>query len=169
MTEQTDVPFVVGSDTSQQAAKDKLPTAMSDEARVLAFIDKCGGHGATDDEIEVALQMLHQNASARRYALASKGLVVDSGVRRRTRSNRRAVVWVVNVDPASAKPVPRPPSLRKQLREAREHADALDRNWANLHECSMGAIRDALGMPDASVPEMVQRINQLADTCGRSR
>jgi len=62
-----------------------------------------------------------------------------------------------------------PPSIRKQLREAREHADALDRNWANMHECSMGAIRDALGMPDASVPEMVQRINQLADTRGRSR
>lgn len=44
---------------------------------------------------------------------------------------------------------------------AREHAEALDTNWSTLHEASMGAIRDALGMPEASVPEMVERVEQL--------
>jgi len=51
--------------------------------------------------------------------------------------------------------------LQERLLEAREHAEALDKNWSTLHEASMSAIRDALGMPDATVPEMVQAIQRM--------
>jgi hypothetical protein len=89
------IPFVQGSETSEEAADAKGPTATSDEGAVLALLWKRGTTGATDDEIEVALGMLHQNASARRNALVRKGLVCDSGLTRKTRSGRRAAVWIV--------------------------------------------------------------------------
>lgn len=53
---------------------------------------------------------------------------------------------------------------------SREHAAALDKNWSAMHEAAVGAIRAALGMPDASVPEMVARIrNLLASERSRGR
>jgi hypothetical protein len=87
-------PSVRGSGTSEAAAERKLPTKDSDEGRVLAFIVASGVRGATNDEIEVALGMLHQNASARTRTLVLKGRVRNSGVTRQTRSRRQASVWV---------------------------------------------------------------------------
>lgn len=55
----------------------------------------------------------------------------------------------------------------RRLDSMREHAELLDKNWATLHEASVGAIRDALGMPEATVPEMVQRIEQMRASGGR--
>jgi len=89
------VPFVRGSETSEAAAEAKRPTAASDEGLVLDFITSRGSTGATDDELEVALGMLHQNASARRCSLVGKGLVRNSGARRPTRSGKRATVWML--------------------------------------------------------------------------
>jgi len=63
-------------------------------SRVLGFIESTFIHGATDDEIEVALGMRHQTASARRRDLVLSGLAKDSGKRRKTRSGRSATVWV---------------------------------------------------------------------------
>ena len=51
-------------------------------------------HGATTDELEKALHLSHQTCSPRVLELRKKGLVVDSGRRRLTRSMRKAVVWV---------------------------------------------------------------------------
>lgn len=53
-------------------------------------------------------------------------------------------------------------ALVRQRDEAREHAESLDRNWSSIHAAGMDAIREALGMPDATVPEMVTRIEALA-------
>lgn len=53
-----------------------------------------GGYGATDDEMEIYLDMRHQTASARRRDLVIAGLVKESGERRKTRSGRTANVWV---------------------------------------------------------------------------
>jgi hypothetical protein len=61
---------------------------------VLDLITDQKTHGATDDEIEHALGLRHQSASARRNGLMKLGLVVDSGLKRRTHSGRQAVVWV---------------------------------------------------------------------------
>lgn len=93
------VPFVKDSDTSERAAFEKVPTRLRDEARVLAHITASGG--ATDQETEAALGMIHETASARRHALRQKGFVRDSGLRRKTPRGRDAVVWIVGSDLAT--------------------------------------------------------------------
>ena len=86
-------PFVAGSDTSEKAAGETEPFRLSLSARVLKVIKSSGGHGATDDEIEVKLMLRHQTASARRRELVLSGAIRDSGERRKTRSGRTATVW----------------------------------------------------------------------------
>lgn len=86
-------PFVKGSDTSEAAADSIESTGSSMRYKVLAFIKRAGDRGATDDEVEVGLEMRHQTASARRRELVLSGHVHDSGNRRPTRSGRGATVW----------------------------------------------------------------------------
>jgi hypothetical protein len=89
------LPFVRGSETSRAAAESMKKIAPRDEARVYALFEKVGLHGATDKEIEVALDMSHESASARRNGLVKKGMVKDSGGKRLTPSKRKATVWVI--------------------------------------------------------------------------
>lgn len=63
-------------------------------AKVMKEIMVQGAHGSTTYEIEVALDMLHQTASARVYELTGQGRIVDSGRRRKTGSGRNAIVHV---------------------------------------------------------------------------
>ena len=86
-------PYVRGSDTSKAAADSMQPHLGNLEARVLSVI-RSGPDGRTDDEVEVITELSHQSASARRRGLVLKGLVKDSGTRRKTRSGRTAVVWI---------------------------------------------------------------------------
>ncbi len=52
-----------------------------------------------------------------------------------------------------------------QLREAREHAEQLDKNWNTHHEACMNTFRAALLMgPDATVTEILK---ELADILHR--
>jgi hypothetical protein len=62
---------------------------------VRSHIQACGLDGATVDEIEIALGMSHQTASARATELKATGQIFDSGFRRETRSGRNAAVLVV--------------------------------------------------------------------------
>lgn len=91
---QLGIPFVKGSATSKGAAVSQLKAHLADELRVLQAIGAHGAHGATDDEIEQQLDMIHQTASARRRTLVLRGLVCDSGTTRKTRRKRHATVWV---------------------------------------------------------------------------
>lgn len=52
-------------------------------------------------------------------------------------------------------------ALTVERDEARAGYDLLDKNWSALHESAMHQIRRALEMPDAAIPELVQRINAL--------
>jgi len=88
------VPFVSGSGTSEAAAVSMFEKAQTDALRVFRFVQSRGPGGATDYEIEQALGMLHQNASARRNGLVKEGYVCDSGSTRQTGSGRQATVWV---------------------------------------------------------------------------
>lgn len=88
-------PYVPGSETSQAAAEAIRPHLGAMAAKVYGYLRKAYKHGATDDEVEAALVMRHQTASARRRELVLKGLVVDSGTRRATSSGRTATVWVL--------------------------------------------------------------------------
>jgi len=45
---------------------------------------------------------------------------------------------------------------------------ALDKNWEGHHEACMGAIRQALDMPDATVPELAAEIRRLKAALTRS-
>lgn len=88
--------FARGSDTSREAARSLSPDALTKlETKVFEFIRDRGPPGATCEEIELHTTLPHQTASARVNGLMNKGRIADSGQRRKTRSGRRATVWVV--------------------------------------------------------------------------
>jgi len=80
----------VPAETSEDAANSVAGSRVSMRRRVLDFIQTQGG--ATDDEIEQGLEMIHQTASARRRELVLLGFVEPSGEKRRTRTGRWALV-----------------------------------------------------------------------------
>ena len=66
------------------------------EDRIIAYIESRGFDGATCDEVEVALDMRHQTASAIiSVEYRNTGVIIASRRRRKTRSGRGATVWVV--------------------------------------------------------------------------
>ena len=83
-----------GRDTSIAAADSLTQALPALQRAVLTFVRAQGETGATDYEIEQGLSLAHQTASARRNELEDGGFVRDSGKRRRTGSNRMAIVWV---------------------------------------------------------------------------
>lgn len=95
MTEQT-LPYVIGSETSREAAESMVENAAS--LRELVFVTIKAGSGLTCDEIEVLLERSHQTVSARIYELKVVKRIVQDG-KRRTRSGRRADIhWAVDDD-----------------------------------------------------------------------
>ena len=90
--EHPELPFSQNG-TSLEAAQAAENSAGGTRARVLALIRSSGEEGHTDDEIEAALEMRHQSASARRRELVLNGSIVWSGRKRKTRSGCNANVW----------------------------------------------------------------------------
>ncbi len=88
-------PYVARSETSKAAGEKIKDPARTLRQRVLAFLQQCGTAGATDEEICEALNLASDTSRPRRVELVRGGLAVDSGERRRTRSGRMAVVWVL--------------------------------------------------------------------------
>lgn len=109
------VPYMPHSETSQEAAKLIEPCVVGDRRRVLDLLQHradCSRHwvqqslmmsvpewnmlcdGCTDEEMQLALKMNPSTQRPRRGELVGMGLVKDSGRTRRTRSGRRATVWV---------------------------------------------------------------------------
>lgn len=80
--------------TSLEAHKSQKDKAPADVSKILAYIIRGDrSKGATCDEIEVALSLSHQTASARVRDLFKAGSIRDSGIRRNTRTGRKATVW----------------------------------------------------------------------------
>lgn len=52
-----------------------------------------GTNGCTCDELEQETGRSHQSMSASIRGGVKQGLIVDSGLRRKTRSGRQAIVW----------------------------------------------------------------------------
>lgn len=92
-------PFVRGSDTSAAAARSVAIDVQSMKEKIAAHIKNKNKFGATCDEVERALKMPHQTASARIRGLFTDGRLKDSGQRRMTRSKRKATVWVCVAGP----------------------------------------------------------------------
>lgn len=80
--------------TSAQAFKSIDDRRARMRTEVMKEIMLQGTHGSTTYEIEQALDMLHQTASARVYELTGQGRIIDSGLRRKTGSGRNAIVHV---------------------------------------------------------------------------
>lgn len=81
-------PYQRHSDTSKAAAVAIEPKAGSLRAKVLEHLRGCE-RGATDKEMQAALDMGGSTQRPRRIELVEAGLVRDSGVRR-----DRSTVWV---------------------------------------------------------------------------
>lgn len=95
--DQTSLPYEKGRPTSQAAAKAGIKRVNGDRFRVLRHIMLQGSHGATDDEIEVALGLPHTTASARRRGLYLDDEIAFVGETRKTRRGRAANVWVAKI------------------------------------------------------------------------
>ena len=81
-------------ETSVEAAEKVTPTFNERTQRVLAAIRASGEYGLCDHEIQDRLGMDGNSERPCRWALVNAGLVVDSGRRRWTRNNCRAIAWV---------------------------------------------------------------------------
>lgn len=87
-------PFQKHSPTSCEAARLIAPHLSRMEVEILNLITEsqvAGGTGCTDEELIDAFGT--QSARPRRIFLVACGKVRDSGLTRKTRSGRRAVVW----------------------------------------------------------------------------
>jgi len=83
-----------GSDTSREAATRMVPAATAQAARVFHFIAERGKEGATDHEVQAALNMTGDSERPRRWSLHRAGLICDSGQRRQSPTGRKAIVWI---------------------------------------------------------------------------
>lgn len=70
--------------------------------RVRRYVETRGYIGATCDEIEHALDLRHQTASARITELKRRGDLIDTGRRRPTTSGRAAAVYVTRGNSGAA-------------------------------------------------------------------
>lgn len=78
-------------ETSAEAAGLAEPLQFSARSRIIRCLLRMGG--ATDDELERQMSNSHQTVSSARNWLVEAGWVRDSGLRRKTRGGRLAVVW----------------------------------------------------------------------------
>lgn len=83
--------YVKDSETSKAGAARTEPSAMAMRGTVEQYIRERGG--ATCDEVEVALGMRHQTASARIRELVLAERLIDTGDTRKTRSGSLARVY----------------------------------------------------------------------------
>lgn len=84
------------AETQRTAAVLAYPNTGTQRRRVLDYITNCGGYGATDENVQDGLNMNPSTQRPRRVELVEGGFIVDSGDKRKTRSGREAVVWVVD-------------------------------------------------------------------------
>jgi hypothetical protein len=98
-------PFQQHSATSIAASEAFQPHQQTARERVRLHIVGCGEYGCTRDEIEVALEMPHQTATARVKELLARREIRETTRQRPTRSGRLAFVLVAVVPDEGAQPV----------------------------------------------------------------
>lgn len=89
-------PAQAHSATSLMAAFEIEPKAGTLRGAVLAHLRGCGALGATDEQIQVALDMNPSTQRPRRIELVKAELVYDSGRTRKTVSGHQATVWLAH-------------------------------------------------------------------------
>lgn len=136
-----------------------------DRVRIYRYIVDCGG--ATCDEVEEALGIKHQTASARINDLRALNRVRDSGGSRETRSGSSAIVWLpVPEDQHRTTPLPPPPARR-----TRYFAVGLttDNEWLSLGPYYTPEARTTglLGLTFAILLLIIQRPNAADERSSR--
>ena len=96
----TILPYQPHSETSHQAAIEAESCAENARGMVYRMIREVGTYGCTDEELQDALEMNPSTERPRRVELVFRGLVCDSGLRRKTKAGRLATVWVERRDEA---------------------------------------------------------------------
>lgn len=127
-------PFAATSETSEAAAESIEPSRVALCRSILAFVASRFDMGATCDEIEAALGLAHQTASARVWELRGAGCVAETSMQRGTRRGRMATVII-----ATGKPfveAARPLSAASDYYVVRDSSGAI-----------LSVIRAASGMP----------------------
>ncbi|MBI1309669.1 hypothetical protein GC176_00035 [bacterium] len=90
--------------TSQDAAESVRPIVSTLVRRVFDFVQSCGLDGATDAEMQSALDLPGNTQRPRRRWLEQNGYVRDSGETRPTPSGRGAAVWMATGKTLPAEP-----------------------------------------------------------------
>lgn len=85
-------PYIHSSATSYAAAQEIDEHLNALQRQVLTRIQDTGGQ--TDEEIQDYLELNPSTERPRRIELLRKGLILDSGVTRKTKSGRAATVWI---------------------------------------------------------------------------
>jgi hypothetical protein len=88
-----------GVPTSVAAADDLAPVLGRLQALAEATIRAAGSIGLTADELAARLGMERWSIQPRTTELSRKGLIIDSGLRRRNVTNKMAIVWIVPTKP----------------------------------------------------------------------
>ncbi len=90
-------PYQRHSDTSRTAAVAVASSGKPhiDRERVMNYLMSRGDEGATDEEMQNGIPLAQNSQRPRRIECCQGGLVRDSGRTRKTKSGRKAVVWVV--------------------------------------------------------------------------
>ena len=83
------------SDTSYAAAKSMRGKLTPLHVRILVYLQICP-LGATDESIQLALNIPQNTERPRRRELELAGKIKDSGRTQRTKSGRKAVLWIIN-------------------------------------------------------------------------
>lgn len=90
-------PFQKHSRTSREAATSMLLSSNTMRARVWKYLVNKDLDGATDEQIQKALELDPSTERPRRRELVLQGFVKDSGTVKKTTSGRDATVWVAIV------------------------------------------------------------------------
>ena len=85
------------SDTSYAAAKSMRGKLTPLHVRILVYLQICP-LGATDESIQLALNIPQNTERPRRRELELAGKIKDSNRKQRTLSGRKAVMWIVNAE-----------------------------------------------------------------------
>ena len=93
------IPFAKGSETSADAADSMEKPSLRLRSKVRLYLYSCGPRGATDEEVQLALDMPPNTQRPRRLELEKLGtirkLYIDGKqVKRTTKSGRKAGVYV---------------------------------------------------------------------------
>ena len=82
--------------TSVEALFKATPKIPTYKQVVLDYLEMRGNWGATDQEMEVALEISGNTIRPTRMSLLKAGMITDSGETRLNRNGNRCIVWVIN-------------------------------------------------------------------------